>query len=264
MFGMPADLMLAGTGARSTSLTAAPQPQPAEPTRDLAVNALPTTIGGKALINAATAGDPGASFEVGSRYAEGRAVPQDLATAAAWFDRAARSGMALAQFRLASMYEKGLGVKRDLDEARRLYLAASAQGHAKAMHNLAVLYAEGIDGKPDYAVASQWFLKAAAYGVVDSEYNLAILYARGVGVERNLVESYKWFALAAKGGDADAAMKRDEVAARLDPLELQKAKQAADAFVPARQPDEATTTKAPPGGWDLVVAAAPTKPKLPR
>ena len=130
------------------------------------------------------------------------------------------------------------------------------------MHNLAVLYAEGIEGKPNYTVAAQWFGKASAYGVVDSEYNLAILYARGVGVERSMVESYKWFALAAKGGDADAGKKRDEVAARLDPQELQKAKQAVDTFVVERQPDEATATKAPPEGWDdAAVAAAPTKPK---
>jgi localization factor PodJL len=184
--------------------------------------------------------------------------------AAAWFDRAARSGLAPAQFRLGSMYEKGIGLKKDLAEARRLYLAASDKGNAKAMHNLAVLYAEGLEGKPDYAAASQWFRKAAAFGVVDSQYNLAILFARGVGVERNMVESYKWFTLAAKGGDKDAAKKRDEVATRLDPQQLESAKQAAETFVPEPQPDEATSTKAPPGGWDQVVAAAPTKSKVAR
>jgi len=236
----------------------------ADPARDLAATALPATIGGKALVNAAVAGEPGASYEVAIRYTEGRHVPQDLAIAAAWFDRAARRGMAPAQFRLGSMYEKGLGVKKDLDEARRLYLAASDQGNAKAMHNLAVLYAEGLEGKPNYAAAAQWFLKAAAYGIVDSQYNLAILYARGVGIERNLVESYRWFALAAKGGDADAGGKRDEVAARLDPQELQKAKQAVDAFVAARQPDAAIATRSPAGGWDVVAAAAPAKPKAAR
>ena len=243
------------------SRNAAPPPAPAlqQPAHDLNREALPATIGGKALLAAAVAGEPGASYEVAVRFAEGRNVPQDLAQAAAWFDHAARSGLAPAQFRLGSMYEKGLGVKKDLQEARRLYLAATDKGNAKAMHNLAVLYAEGLEGKPDYAVASQWFRKAAAYGVVDSQYNLAILYARGVGIERNIAESYKWFALAAKGGDKDAAKKRDEIAARLDPSQLESAKQAAESSVPEQQPDEATSTKAPPGGWDQVVAAAPTK-----
>jgi localization factor PodJL len=214
---------------RDTALSAEPQPAPREPARDLATDTLPATVGSKALIAAATAGEPGASYEVASRYAEGCNVPQDLALAAAWFERAARSGMAPAQFRLGSMYEKGLGLKKDLQEARRLYVAAADRGNAKSMHNLAVLYAEGIDGKPDYPAAAQWFRKAAGYGVVDSQYNLAILYARGVGVEQSLAESYKWFALAAKGGDKDASKKRDDIASRLEARQLDAAKQSVEA-----------------------------------
>ena len=182
--------------------------------------------------------------------------------AAAWLERAARGGLAPAQFRLGSMYEKGLGVKKDVAEARRLYVAAADKGHAKAMHNLAVLYAAGLDGKPDYAVASQWFRRAASHGIVDSQYNLAILYARGIGIERNLAESYKWFALAAKGGDHDAARKRDEVAMRLDPKQLEGAKLNAESFVAVPQPHQSTVINAPPGGWDQAVAAATTKSKV--
>ena len=241
--------------------------QPAASTasgHDLAEMPLPPTIGGRALIAAASAGDPGASYEVAMRFAQGRNVPQDLAMAASWFERAARGGLAPAQFRLGSMYEKGLGIKKDLTEARRLYLAAADKGNAKAMHNLAVLYADGLDGKPDYAAASQWFRKAAVYGVVDSQYNLAILYARGVGVERNATESYKWFALAAKGGDKDAARKRDDIATRLDPKQLESTKLKVESFIAEPQPFAATATKAPAGGWDQVAAASTTKSKAPR
>jgi localization factor PodJL len=227
-------------------------PAPAvDPSKDL----LPAAIGGKALMAAATAGDPAAAYEVASRFAEGKGVPQDLAMAAAWFDRAARRCIAPAQFRLGSMYEKGVGLKKDVQEARRLYLAAADKGNAKAMHNLAVLYAEGIDGKPEYAVATQWFRKAAAFGVVDSQYNLAILYARGVGIEHNMVESYKWFALAAKGGDKDAGKKSLEVASHLDEQQLSAARQSVETFVPEVQPEDAISAKAP-GGWDQVVTAA--------
>ncbi len=183
-------------------------------------------------------------------------VPQDLATAAAWFERAARGGVVMAQFRLGTMYEKGLGLKKDLQEARRLYLAAADKGNAKAMHNLAVLYAEGIDGKPDYATATQWFRKAATYGLADSEYNLAILYARGVGIERNLVESYKWFALAARGGDKDAGKKALDIAAHLDEQQLTAVRQAVESFVPQNQPDDAVSVKTPAGGWDQEITAA--------
>ncbi len=232
--------------------------------RELQPPPLPAAFGSKGLIAAAVAGDPGASYEIATRLAEGRNVPVDLPASAAWFDRAARGGLAPALFRLGSMYEKGLGVTKDLQEARRLYLAAADKGHAKAMHNLAVLYAEGLDGKPDFSIASHWFRMAAGYGIVDSQYNLAIMYARGIGIPANLAEAYKWFALAAKGGDKDAARKRDELASKLDARDLEAAKQAVESFVVDRQPDEAITVKAPAGGWDQMAAATAGKNKTAR
>jgi localization factor PodJL len=223
---------------------------------------LPLGIGGPELRAAALAGNPAAEYEIAVRYAEGRGVPQSLAEAARWFERAANRGLAPAQYRLGSLLEKGHGVKKDADAARRLYLAAAEKGNAKAMHNLAVLYAEGIDGAPDYKTASQWFRKAATRGIADSQFNLGILFARGFGVEQNLAESYKWFALAAQQGDHDAASKREDVAKRLDPQSLVAAKLAAQTFTAEAQPDEAVNVKAPPGGWDRpAAAAAPTPAK---
>ncbi len=233
--------------------------------RGLRARPLPSTIGGKALLAAASAGNPGACYEVAIRFAQGRNGAPDFVMAAAWLECAAQRGLTPAQFRLGSMYEKGLGVRKDIAEARRLYVAAAAKGHAKAMHNLAVLYSGdgGIDGAPDYAAAAEWFRRAAGYGVIDSQYNLAILYARGTGVERDLAESYKWFALAAKAGDKDAVRKRDEIAAGLDPKQLESARLNVEAFVVATQPEEAVAVKAPAGGWDQLAAAAATKSRAP-
>jgi localization factor PodJL len=242
--------------------TASRDRAPQYATPDATATSLPPTIGGKALLAAASAGDPSACYEIAIRFAQGRNTTPDLAKAAAWLERAARGGVVQAQFRLATMYQKGLGVDKDLMEARRLYAAAAARGHARAMHSLAALYAGGVDGKPDYALASQWFRKAAAYGVVDSQYDLAILYARGLGVERNFTESYKWFALAAKSGDKEAADKRDEVAVRLDPKQLEGAKLIIESFVAVPQPDEATAINVPPGGWDQAVTTATTKSQV--
>jgi localization factor PodJL len=228
---------------------------PSDPT----LEPLPPAIGSKALVAAATAGDPAASYEVGIRFAQGHNAAPDFVKAAAWLERAARGDLAPAQFLLATMYEKGLGVRKDPAEARRLYLVAAAKGHVRAMHNVAVLYAGGIDGSPDYGAAADWFRKAALYGAVDSQYNLGILYARGTGVERDLAESYEWFGLAAKSGDKDAARKRDEVARGLDTEQLENARASVEAFVAAPQPDEATVVKAPAGGWNRVATAATTK-----
>ena len=232
----------------------ASQPNAGRPWSEL----LPAALATKPLLAGIAERNPAAAFEIGMRYAEGRSVPADMATAAVWFARAAEGGLAPAQFRLGAMYEKGVGVKRNLPEARRLYLAAAGKGHATAMHNIAVLYTEGVDGRPDFAAAVEWFRKAAEHGVGDSQYNLAVLYARGSGVGQNFAESYKWFSIAADRGDRDAGAKRDEIAPQLDPTTFAEVRRAVSAFVAKPQPEEATTVPAPPGGWD---DADPAKPK---
>ena len=260
----------------TTVLSATRQQPPAEPdltgsinrkipapavTADPAVNALPASFG-PVLRAAAVTGDHSAEFEIAARYAEGRGVTRNMDDAVRWLERGANAGFVPALFRLAGIHEKGEGVKKDINTARKLYLAAAEKGHAKAMHNLAVLYAEGVDGKPDYRIAAQWFRRAAAHGVADSQFNLAVLYARGIGIEQNLAESYKWFMLAANMGDQDAATKRDEVATRLDQQTIMAAKLAVQTFTAQREPEEATSLKTPPGGWDRTATAAqPVKPR---
>jgi localization factor PodJL len=237
----------------------APMPAPAGPGTDQ----LPAAIGGKALLAAAAVGEPAAAYEIATRFAEGRGVPQNFQEAAVWYERAAKGGLAPALFRLGALYEKGNGVPKNLNEARRLYLAAAEKGSANAMHNIGVLYAEGIDGKPDFKAAAQWFRKSATFGIADSQYNLAVLYARGIGVERNMSEAYQWFALAAKSGDADAAKKRDEVAARLDQKTLAAVSQTVDAWVADQPPADAAKVATPPGGWDQA-EPAPKRKARPR
>jgi localization factor PodJL len=247
------------------TLSAAPatEPAPAAPAHGAhatSIDKLPAAISGT-LRAAAAKGDPAAEYEIAQRYAEGRGLPQNLAEAADWFDRAAKQGLAPAQFRLGGFYEKGFGVKQDLDAARRLYSVAAEAGNAKAMHNLAVLYAEGIDGKPDYQNAAKWFRKAADYGLTDSQYNLGVLYGRGIGMEPNLPEAYKWFTLAARDGDKESVTKRDDVGRRMDPQALAAAKLAAQAWTPLEQPEAATQAAIPAGGWDNVAAPPPSNPK---
>ena len=202
------------------------------------------------LRDLAMRGDAAAQYEVAVRLADGRGVTRDLKDATVWFERAAKQGLAPAQYRLGSMYEKGLGVSADPVAAVTWYEKAANAGNTRAMHNLAVLSAEG--SKPDYAKAVTWFTKAANAGIRDSQYNLAILYARGLGVPQNLAQSYSWFAVAAAQGDADAARKRDDIAAKLDAKTLGDVKAASDAFKPTTADRAANEVKAPPGGWDAL------------
>ncbi|MPZ38851.1 MAG: hypothetical protein GEU95_12455 [Rhizobiales bacterium] len=252
--------VLPGLQAATPTVPALPQtssPQ-AAPTQTTPADRLPAGIGSAGLRTAAVNGDAAAEFEIATRFADGRGVPQSLAEAAIWFERAASKGLVQAQFRLGGLYEKGIGVLKNLGTARRLYIAAAEAGHAKAMHNLAVIYAEGAGGKPDYASAARWFRKAADHGVTDSQYNLAILYARGIGVQPNMAEAFKWFALASREGDRDAAKKRDDIAARLDKRSLAAAMDAAQAWQAQPQPT-AIEVKAPPGGWDGGSASSSAK-----
>ncbi|MBX3578562.1 MAG: SEL1-like repeat protein [Rhizobiaceae bacterium] len=223
---------------------AAPAEEPVA-SAPLQMDAVPADAGPLQLREAAQQGDPKAMFEIGSRYAEGRGVKEDMAAAATWYEKAADLGLAPAQYRIGNFYEKGLGVTRDIGKAKTWYQMAAEQGNASAMHNLAVLYAMGADGTPDNDSAARWFAEAAELGVKDSQFNLGILAAKGVGMEQDLEESYKWFALVAKSGDRDAAAKRDEIANALRPEQLTKARGEAELWKAKPVSPEANAVEIP-------------------
>ena len=58
----------------------------------------------------ADAGSPIAQYDVGMLYAYGLGVPRDLTASAAWYRRAAESGVAEAQANLGAAYANGWGV----------------------------------------------------------------------------------------------------------------------------------------------------------
>ncbi|MBJ6124541.1 SEL1-like repeat protein [Microvirga splendida] len=198
----------------------------------------PATIGAipdevpAGLRQAALSGDAAALYEIGARLTEGRGVAEDLPTAIRLFERASQAGLPPAQERLARMFEKGLGGGRDLKQAVFWYERAAMGGHVRAMHNLATLVASGAAGKPDYGAALRWYSEAAEAGFRDSQFNTGLLLTRGIGAKPNLPKAFQWFSLAAAQGDAQAARKRDELAARLSPAELENAKAAVDRWRP--------------------------------
>jgi localization factor PodJL len=237
---------IAQPSAKPDGLSLAP---PSGPSAGELVAAIPPGIAAS-LRDAVAGGQPNAQYELAMRLLEGRGLPKDQAAAFRWFERAASLGLAPAQYRLGSMYEKGIGVARDLAGAKRWYLKAAEAGNARAAHNLAVMSAEPGEGAQNYGEAVKWFRKAAELGVRDSQYNLAILYARGLGVEKDLAQSWLWFSLAAQQGDADAAIKRDEIAREMDPVALASAVTAFMKFKAGKPDPVANEVAQPPGGWD--------------
>ncbi|WP_332687838.1 SEL1-like repeat protein, partial [Devosia sp.] len=175
----------------------------------------PASVGPEPLLAAAANGDARAQFEVAAIYTEGRAVTQDYAEAAKWYERAAAQGFVPAQYRLGNLYEAGQGVDKDIEIAKLWYQRGAEAGNRMAMHNLAALYAGGLLGEQEFETAAEWFAQAAARGMTDSQFNLGMLYARGLGVQQDFEQSYKWFSLAAGNGDADAGEARDDIAKSL-------------------------------------------------
>ena len=244
------ELETASTGALPFAAT--PSPGPAsdvapETARPVLLEMPPEGVGPEPLRRAAAEGDARAQFEVAAIYTEGRAVPEDLAAAAIWYERAAAQGFAPAQYRLGSLYESGRGVAKDLQQARLWYQRAAEAGNRMAMHNLAALYAGGDLGKQQFDAAAQWFEQAAMRGMRDSQFNLGMLYARGLGVQQDLEVSYKWFALAALRGDADAQKAREDVARSLDAESAIRLEAEIDAFTPAEI--DLAANFAPIGTW---------------
>jgi len=207
----------------------------------------PEAVGPLALRQAAADGDVRAQFEIGAVYTEGKAVAQDYAEAAKWYERAAAQGFAPAQYRMGNLYETGQGVEKDLEMARLWYQRGAEAGNRMAMHNLAALYASGQLGNQEFESAAEWFDRAAARGMTDSQFNLGMLYARGLGVEQDFEQSYKWFALAARSGDKDAGQARDDIAKSLSAESMGRVNDALAQWV--AEPIDLAANFAPIGTW---------------
>lgn len=120
----------------------------------------------------AQGGDAQAQHRLGLLYYNGQGVAESNARALAWFDKAARQGLADAQFQLANMYAFGLApVPPDTDPSR---------------------------------IAAQWYFEAARQGHAEAQYSLGILFLTGSGVTQSAEEANKWIARAAEQGHADA------------------------------------------------------------
>jgi localization factor PodJL len=220
---------------------------PLVPQSPVKVELPPEGIGPIELRQAAADGDVRAQFEVAAILTEGRAVPQDYAAAAIWYERAAAAGFVPAQYRLGSLYESGNGVEKNLETAKLWYERAAEAGNRMSMHNLAAIYAGGQLGKQEFESAAKWFEEAASRGMTDSQFNLGMLYARGLGVKQSLEDSFKWFGIAARSGDTDAAKARDDIARSLDAETMTRLTDFVNNFKPA--PIDLAANFAPIGTW---------------
>jgi TPR repeat protein len=151
----------------------------------------------------------------------------------------AEQGNPGAQYNLGQMYRNGRGVPQDLGEAIKWYRRAADQGDPLAQYNLGVLYDEGRGVPQSHGDAMAWYRKAANQGDPRALYNLGVMYEKGQGVVPDSAQAYVWYSLAAfrfQGQDAQARelvmRSRDRVAATMSPAQLAAAQKMAREWRP--------------------------------
>jgi TPR repeat protein len=140
-------------------------------------------------------------FGLGTAYAEGKGVEQDLAKSAEWMRKAAVQGHAAAQFCLGFCYENGNGVPQSYGQAFEWYTKAAEQGNADGQCSVGWAYSQGQGVTQDYAKAIEWYRKAADQGNCAAYNNLGDCYIGGTGVEKDEAKAVTWWRKSAEKGD---------------------------------------------------------------
>ncbi|GJE54690.1 MULTISPECIES: tetratricopeptide repeat protein [Methylobacterium] len=130
--------------------------------------------------------------------------PEDVVTAAALFEKAAKTELAPAQHDLGVLYLQGRGVAKDPAKAADYFRRAADNGDLAGEVEFAILLFNGTGVAKDEARAARYFLHAAARGNAIAQNRVARLYVVGRGVNKNLVEAGAWNLAAAAQGLSDA------------------------------------------------------------
>jgi TPR repeat protein len=190
-------------------------------------------------------GDVHAQYALGEIYADPGST-QDVSKAAAWFRKAADQGYAPAQAMLGGTYAMGGGVAPDPAQAAAWFGKAAKQDDVLGEAGLATCYARGLGVAQNDEKSFIWFKKAAERRFLAAQINVGLMYQSGRGVAQGQVQALMWFDLAADQimpesvqGAALASNARDNLAAKMTPAQVEKAKALAASWLathPTRQP----------------------------
>lgn len=133
--------------------------------------------------------------------------PRTLERAAAYYEKAAKAGLADAQYAMAEIRLQGVaGRTADPAEARRWLALAAAQNHDTAQIALGTLLVEGGGGPRDEREGFSWLMRAAQAGNPAAQNRVAKLYRAGIGVDPDRVEASAWYLRARRAGLTDPVM----------------------------------------------------------
>jgi TPR repeat protein len=113
--------------------------------------------------------DMDAAHEVALLYEYGHFETEiDVFAAAAWFEKAAKSGHTEAMAELALCYELGCGVEQSDELALDWYMRAAEKGHLTAKFSVGEIFEEARGVPQSDEEACLWYYKAAVEGDEDS------------------------------------------------------------------------------------------------
>jgi Sel1 repeat len=118
--------------------------------------------------------------QMGSAYAEGTGVAQNLRDAEAWYQRAAAGGVIAARYNQAAIMMNEQRSCHDGMDAIGLLQSAALDGYARALVLLGRSYQRGICVQKDLDSAEQFYEEAARRGSLDGKFRLALVLADDV------------------------------------------------------------------------------------
>jgi TPR repeat protein len=116
------------------------------------------------MLQAAEAGNPTATYEMGYLYENGDGVAQDPVQAAQWYMKGAALGEASSEAAVGQLYEQGNQVAENWEQAAQWYAKSAQQGNRMGEFRLGRAYQYGVGVPLDLGAAEQWYDKAAAQG----------------------------------------------------------------------------------------------------
>ncbi len=153
----------------------------------------------------AKAGNDQAQTYLGIMYQHGFGTTKDMATAAQWYNRAARQGDQWAYDNLKAMGNPKLATGKTWADYKNTVEQKAAAGDAQAQTALGSLYYYGVGGvKQDYDTAKNWYAKAAVNGDATAMNYIGRMYYYALGVEQNSMMAKQYLNAAAKAGSVQA------------------------------------------------------------
>lgn len=121
----------------------------------------------------------------------------DVASAAAEFNKAYEAGDGDGAFYLGRLSEMGIGLKADSSRAAALYKAAADKGSALGLNRLGLMHLSGQGALQDFQLGAEYICKAAEKGNANAQFNCGNLYLQGKGVGEDKSKAVAYFEKAA-------------------------------------------------------------------